>query len=297
MSSATTTQTAPITDEQLAAYREHGYVFIPNFLSAQEVEMARAGAARYYPTGEEFAATPHRYTHLTQHMNFEPFPVSDPGLVHVIFHPALVAAARQLLGTDDILLSQATLMAKYGGHADYEQPHHLDFPNNTLVVPDDGEFNMITSIMYLTDVTEDLGPTCVVSKQLTGPDHLWPSSFTRDERPDWYEAEQAAVVPAGTLLLYDVRTFHRGTAFKASTGARFTQHVGFQSAANTWGGWRDWPKFGHSQEFYEFIQSATAEQRTLIGFPPPGHRFWTASTLAATARRYPKMDLAPYRTA
>lgn len=292
----TTTPSGRVTSEHLDAYREHGYVFVRDFLAEDELKAARAGAETYFPTSEEFAATPRRFGHLTKGMNVETFPVGHPGLVDVIFHPGLVAAARELLGTDAVLLSQATLMAKYAGTADLDQPHHLDYPNNMLLVPDDGEFNMIIGIVYLTDVTAGLGPTCVVSKQVTGSG-LWPPIFTRQERPEWFEAEEAAIVPAGTLLLYNVRTFHRGTAFTSPTGARFTQHTVFQSRENAWSGWRDWPKFGHSEVFYDFIQKAALEQRSILGFPPPGHRYWTPATLAAMADRYPNMDLEPYRGA
>ena len=42
---------------------------------------------------------------------------------------------------------------------------------------------------------------------------------------------------------------------------------------------------------------ATPRQREVIGFPAPGHAFWNAETLEGTARRYPKMDMTPYREA
>jgi hypothetical protein len=36
-------------------------------------------------------------------------------------------------------------------------------------------------------------------------------------------------------------------------------------------------------------------QRGVLGFPPPGHPYWTAETIAATAARHPfGIDTAPY---
>lgn len=39
------------------------------------------------------------------------------------------------------------------------------------------------------------------------------------------------------------------------------------------------------------------EQRAVIGFPAVTSSYWTAETLAATARRYPELDLSPYTEA
>jgi hypothetical protein len=35
----------------------------------------------------------------------------------------------------------------------------------------------------------------------------------------------------------------------------------------------------------------------VLGFPPPGHPYWTAQTLAGVAARYPMLDLSPWRDA
>jgi hypothetical protein len=32
----------------------------------------------------------------------------------------------------------------------------------------------------------------------------------------------------------------------------------------------------------------------LFGFPPPGHPYWTAETLAGLSRRYPGIDISPW---
>ena len=47
------------------------------------------------------------------------------------------------------------------------------------------------------------------------------------------------------------------------------------------------------------IATATVEQRCVLGFPAPGHPYWTAATLDAVAARYEPlgMEMAPYRDA
>ena len=46
-----------------------------------------------------------------------------------------------------------------------------------------------------------------------------------------------------------------------------------------------------------FLTHATPNERTLLGFPSPGHEYWTEDTLSGVALRYPGIDLTPYRTA
>jgi hypothetical protein len=36
-------------------------------------------------------------------------------------------------------------------------------------------------------------------------------------------------------------------------------------------------------------------QLTVLGFPEPGHPYWNEETLRGVARRYPLLDMAPWR--
>jgi len=47
------------------------------------------------------------------------------------------------------------------------------------------------------------------------------------------------------------------------------------------------------------VAGASVAQRCVLGFPPPGHAYWTPATLAAVAARYGPlgMDLSPYAEA
>ena len=49
--------------------------------------------------------------------------------------------------------------------------------------------------------------------------------------------------------------------------------------------------------WYRFVQHASERQLTVLGFPAPGHAYWTAETLAGVAARYPMLDLTPWRNA
>ena len=51
--------------------------------------------------------------------------------------------------------------------------------------------------------------------------------------------------------------------------------------------------------FERFVAGATVQQRSALGFPAPGHSYWTEKTLGAVSARYEPlgMDMAPYRLA
>jgi len=71
----------------------------------------------------------------------------------------------------------------------------------------------------------------------------------------------------------------------------------FRSAQHAFAGYHLWSRFGERAEMRQFITRASPEQRTLIGFPPPGDDYWNNDTLVGVAQRYPGMDTQPYRDA
>ncbi len=85
--------------------------------------------------------------------------------------------------------------------------------------------------------------------------------------------------------------------FTDPTQARFMLHVSYKPAAMEWGGYQAWPFKGFSMEWHNFVQQATPRQLTALGFPAPGHPFWTEQTLAGVASRYPGLDLGPWKAA
>ena len=92
-------------------------------------------------------------------------------------------------------------------------------------------------------------------------------------------------------------TFHRGSAFRAAAGARFTFHVVFRAKDSHWMGFSAWARSGQEPALQRFLKRATPPQRELLGFPPPSHPYWNEETLIGVATRYPGMDMTPYRDA
>ena len=67
------------------------------------------------------------------------YEVSGPwrswSLNRLAFQFDLLDLAERFLGSADLRLYEAELWAKYAGVVDYEQRHHRDFVNHSLVVP------------------------------------------------------------------------------------------------------------------------------------------------------------------
>jgi ectoine hydroxylase-related dioxygenase (phytanoyl-CoA dioxygenase family) len=289
-----------ITDQHLDAYLRHGFVVIPDFLSDVELAAARKGMLAYFPTAEELASTPHRYGFVhedPEHLQVE-FPFADDVLNDVSTHPRLIDLVERVLGTRDVLLSQAAVWAKYARTGDFEQGLHLDYQGNTLVVPrDDGDYRQVNMILYYTDVPADLGPTFVVSQEKTRELPLWPTHRTRKNDPALYKHERPILASAGDLLVFSMHTWHRASDMEADFGARFSHHFVWRAAAHHFQGYQQWSSKGESEDLQRFVSRASPRQREVLGFPRPGHPYWNEQTLGAVALRYPRMNLAPYRDA
>jgi hypothetical protein len=286
-----------ITDQQLQQYLKHGYVIVPGFLKSGELKSAREGMLQYFPTAEELAATPQRYGSIyedPEHLQVE-FPFASDVLSDISTHPDLINFVERALGTKEVLLSQTAIWAKYAGTGDFDQGLHLDYQGNTLVVPrDDGAYRQVNMILYYADVTDELGPTMVVSQEKTRELPLWPTHRPRKKNPELYRHEKPVLAAAGDLLIFSMRTWHRASDMTAAFGARFSHHFVWRSAAHGFQGYHQWSQMGEKPEMQHFIERAAPRNREVVGFPPPGHDYWNAQTLAAVALRYPKMDMRPY---
>jgi hypothetical protein len=165
--------------------------------------------------------------------------------------------------------------------------------------------------VYLSDVTEDLGPIALLAKRHAPHPPALPNWYPavhghRDEdhpdwvathgRPGWYADEVRATGPAGTVVAYRADTFHRGTNLARDGGHRFTIHTSLRKASADWITRRAWTdQANRGTAWSRFVAAALPEQLRLFGFPPPGHAYWTDTTLAGVAQRYPGFDPGPWR--
>ncbi len=295
-------------------WRTHGFVVLPGFIPAAELRPALTELPAMYPTAEGFHdGTDGRRDRFTadEWAGISSFPFASAELSLLAVSDRVTGLAETLLGQRDLRISSAEAWAKYTGAADYDQPLHRDYLNHTLMVPaDDPRFRQLEMFVYLVDVPVELGPPGMVSRTRTTGLPAKPNWYPREDgadpelgwvsatgRPDLYEAEVRAAGPAGTVVAWETGTFHRGTALTSPRGARYTIHLAYRPAGAEWGQRMAWAALSHEPGWYRFVARATPRQLALFGFPPPGHPYWTEATLAGTARRYPGLDMTPWRRA
>jgi len=293
-------KTLRITDTHVAHYREHGFTIIENFLTSQELDGAHVEIERFIPGLLDYAANPQGpkppgWDQPSLSRRNTRFPFAGDQMNSITLHPELRRFAAINAGHDDLFCEQGHFTYKCRGHAaDMDQTMHLDYMNHTLVYPPANKHRQTAYLIYFTDVDEGLAPTAVCSKQHYPEKILWPTGYDRDQRPELYNNEVKATVPAGSVLAYSMRTFHRGTAFQKD-GARIGAFITYAPKNCPWLGIVGWPEQGVRKSFRIWIERASVAERELLGFPAPGHDYWTEETLAGVAARFPEMDLDPYR--
>jgi|TARA_B110000971_G_scaffold220781_1_gene265467 hypothetical protein len=290
-----------IREEQIQHYRDHGYVILENFLSPELLAGARQEVESFIPGWLDYAANPTgpkppNWDEVSRSRRTRRFPFSGPHLNAITLHPELRRFASLMAGGGDIICEQSDLTYKCKGHyADADQEMHLDYVNHTLTYPPkDPAYWQTAFLIYYTDVAEHEAPTAVCSWQHYADEILWPAFHKRQDRPSLYDHEVKTTMPAGSVLAYSMRTFHRGTAF-LDEGARVAHFVSYAPAKPRWMGIIGWPEQGIYPSFYNWLENATPQERELIGFPSPSDAYWTEETVAGVSARYPNMDMTPYK--
>lgn len=280
-------------DAALDEVRRRGWATIEGFVPPDLLAAAQEALWTIFPTPAAYFADPaaHRGFGKSQFAGIRYFPYNNPALDRLPVLPSLVDAAERFLGGTDIDLYKIELWAKYAGATDYEQPHHRDYGNHTLVVPR-LDRPQLTTIMLLSDVGEADAPTVAVPLEHTDripmvPAILQPGELTEHEVP--------VTGPAGTLVLYQTHVFHRGSNFTAPDASRFIIMTDFKRRGQPWTGKMAWPDQAIRPGWSAAMAAMTVRERDLFGFPPPGDDYWTPETLDGVQARYPAMDMRPYR--
>jgi hypothetical protein len=125
------------------------------------------------------------------------------------------------------------------------------------------------------------------------------------ERNGLYSVERQAAYVTGSVFLYSLGTWHRGTPV-APHGIRRIQFNCYRSQAADWVGGDNTVGSPSAKSLHvlqsmgvqstsSFLGGLSPAQRCVIGFPAVGDRYWSEETLAATAARHgPALDLTPY---
>lgn len=154
-----------------------------------------------------------------------------------ILAEGFVDAAQRICRTTDLDLYKVELWAKYAGAVDYQQQHHYDFGNHSLVVPQRaGDFIQMTCFILLSDVTEADGPTRIVPK----PRSRAIPFIARVQVAGAFAQEEVALTgPAGSLIVYQTDVLHRASDFTQADRARFMMQSTF--SPEDYSGRAKWP--------------------------------------------------------
>jgi len=286
-----------IPDERLAEIWDRGFTVVENFLDRETLLAAQDALWEIYPRPEAYFADPSAFPKFarSQFAGLRLFPYGSWALNRIPVYPDLLDAAERFLQTSEIDCYKIELWAKYAGAVDYDQAHHRDYANHTIVVPRaDGVMPQMTCFILLSDVTDLDGPTKAVPIDKTR--HI-PIGVNRTELGEFFDDEVAVTGPAGSILIYKTDVFHRGSNFMAPGRSRFVMPVDFKPRGWRWQGKLAWPDHATSQNWKDAMCAMTPRQRDVFGWPPAGDPYWNAQTLADVGLRYPGLDLSPYAEA
>lgn len=292
------------------AWQADGFVILPEFIPTEELKSAVNELDLMFPSAEGFhnGTDPRRERFIDDEFaGIDSFPFASTEISLLAVHHRILALAEALLDDDDIHIYAAEAWAKYTGACDYDQELHRDYLNHSLLVPSTTPgCRQVEMFVFLNDVPEELGPPHLVSCKHTADLPAVPNWLPRSReesswryvdgsgRPELYQAEVSGAGPAGTVIAFEAGTFHRGTQLTAPGGARYSMHLGFRPSSLQWGQRVGWAAKGFTNEWGEFVARATPRQLQTFGFPPPGHPYWTAETLAGMALRYPALNLSAW---
>ena len=323
-------------DEHIRSWRNRGFTLVHGLLPHPLLATLKQDALAFYPEPNTTASE--GYNDFSSGQSFV-FPSRSTAFNAISLHPALLQAVADLLDVSvlELRLTQSDLWPKYGSDSapnagdNTDQRMHCDFPNHSLVHPPEWDSpEAVEMIVYLNDYDECEGATAVVPRH--GPDdpaYPWPITQTpgvgdlnyvndrlqaevymAEQDPKaaafraehLYPREEVARYRFGSVLLYRHDTWHRGRPVKPGT-LRLVQNLTFTKSGREWlgplhPGW-SWSMYRRDKLMEKLIAQATVAQRTVLGFPPPGHEYWSSNTLAAVEARYRVfgIDMTAYRNA
>lgn len=307
-------------DDEVGAWQKEGWALLDGLIATDEIDTAVGDLWEMFPTAEQYHADPDAMVALsampstiaprrlqgapegpgTRAAQFRwrgEFPFRGSGaLARLCVHRSILDFVERALETSDLRLYQAQANAKYTGDADYEQPLHTDGNHSLLPPRMEPPWWHVQVFVYLSDVSAGVAPTHVVS--LSDSTGRSPNErFMPEDDPDLYAAERAADGVRGSVLVYRTDVFHRGVDLTEPGGSRFLLNLAYKVAGQDWVGFHAVQSRTGMPEWVRFVESSTPRELELFGFPPPGHPIWTTGLIDATAQRYPKLELRPWREA
>jgi len=288
--------------ELRSAWHEDGWCVWSAAIPQADVHAASKALAKMFPSIEEMDSG--KDDERTKRFRiwdaaWPEFPFRSRSLNRLVMHDVVLDLAEDLLGSDDIRLYQGLVTAKYANQSShFNQLLHTDYPNHMIVVPrPEPGYQQLELFVYLTDVTRDNGATRMVSVTKTRDIPVETHTLSFADYPDLYEEPGEASGPAGSIVCYRPDVYHRSSDWDDPGKCRIMMHLSFRPAGAEWGGYHAWPYKGLSPDWHNFVGESSPRELALLGFPKPGHPYWTPGTIAGVSARYPGLDMEPWRAA
>ena len=274
-----------LTPAQIRQWREQGWLVLDNIWPSDVIAAAAAAAEAIYPKPTPSADAPivPGFTAGAAAQHERDFPFSRSALNEVVLHPRILRVAAQLLGTDDsgVRFYGDVVLGKYGAlPPDGDQDLHLDYGNNTMLVPPASMPETVNVILnYSEDALETDGATRFVAERGLCPLAPQPGvgppepSPLRDSSEDLYGRERAVRYRPGSCLLYRLDFLHRGSPVLPGK-VRWTHHTNYKRADCEWIGRSTWArnlweleKSGLKEGFTRsiFLEGLSRTQRAALG--------------------------------
>jgi hypothetical protein len=286
-----------------AAWDTDGWCVIPSVIPPDDLARMQTAVEHLFPSAEEMESgvsnertDPWRTTFDAK---WPEFPYRSRSLSRLPFHEAVLEIAESFLGSDDLRLYMSTITAKYADQSSgYNQLLHADFPNHSLLVPQvDDRYQLLELFVYLSDVSPANGATRMVSVRRTTGIPVERHTLGYSEYPEFYDDPGVASGPAGSVVAYRPDVYHRSVDVTGPGVRRIMMHISYRLADAEWSQYQGWAFKGFSPEWHDFVQASGPRELALLGFPRPGHPYWTEATIARVNCRYPRLDMTPWRNA
>ena len=275
-----------LTDVHIKELDREGFITVPGFIDGRELKTLQAAQRRVLPTWDKIKENPPQDQSGNSLLTC--FPHEEMDLYKAAMNEESIAFARKWLKTEAIHMRVGCLIARYPGHSGGgtgfdDSGLHIDNGNNSLLPLSENlrEFGQIGFWIHLEDVEKGQAPLRLVPKK--------------------HGKDMTRCVPlvcrAGALCIFTNYTWHSASAYTSEEGQRFTWGYSFGRADHYWEGFRHYTHLGKGAPvFQQFIGGLTATQRELWRFPPAGHPYYTAQTLALLEEQYPGWVSDEYRT-
>lgn len=312
-----------LNQSQLDAFHRDGFILVPGLFDTEEMKTALAEMEKIF-YGMSFADYLSHFDESGKSIKdgFDgrteagrsQFPCGADALDRLIENDDSLDIFAQCLGTDQVSYCNAHLFMRSGPtdkrHPEFPwQGYHIDHNTNCFLPPSHevGLFDYVNSGVYLHDVDDDGAPMHVIPGSHRQVADLFPRLAQEDNFTQYGGIKDIRKVPefatpipttakAGSALFYSSYLVHAAVPFQNKRKQRAFWTLSMARADNS-----RWTKLANPWSYPErpfitpFWPKTTPRVRSLFGWPPPGHPYYTETTLEHLALWFPGMDLAPYR--